>query len=765
MARKRKKTPADSERGGPNPLKAFEDMVADTEDGDDELDLQSVLKAEFEDAADYVDSVIAPIREQAFAYYQGHPFGDEEPGRSQIVLRVTADTVDAIMPSLMRVFVGGEEVVQFEPNAVEDIAAAEQATDYINWATEADGNNRFTLFYSWFKDALVKKVGFVGWEWCDDKKIIEQSYTDLSPGQVKVLAADPDVKITKQRVKVERDPEVEALLQDPNLLPAQQLEIAAHLEVTIDVTIKRTRKKGFLKFYPIPPEEVVISRHAKSEDDATLFGRRRYVKASDLAAMGVPEDAIERGRGGRDGTFGANSEALLRQLNPDFKSPSSGDESQNDVFLFEGWMRVDTDDDDIAELRFIRAIGEGFEIVHDEPEPCVRIAALSPIIEPHTIWGTSMADKTMDLQNVSSHVMRGTLDSLASSIFPTLGVVEGAVELEDALNTEMGRIIRMKAPGMVQPFSEPFIGPQALQVLDYLDKIKAKRTGQSDASQGLDPDVLQSTTKAAVTATISGAEEAKELIARTFAETGVKRLFRGALQTIIRHQDRPRVIRLRGKFVEMDPRDWDADMDVKANVALGRGDDLQKMGFLAQIKQTQEAILMQLGPGNPLVGFDHYYATLAEMCRIAGYKDASRFFRPIDATQAQAFAQQAAQSKGASDPAQAMVQIEQTKAQAKMQTDQMKAQVDVWTAKQEDDRERDKLDAEIELKRAELQGKFAMDINQQQLDARMAADRDAMQIAAQERMGVHKNQVQGQMGMQRNAMQAQARPAPNQRPQ
>jgi hypothetical protein len=733
--------------------------VAGEEDGD-EGTLQSVLKAEYEDAADYVDSVIAPIREAAFSFYQGHPFGDEEPGRSQIVLRVTADTVDAIMPSLMRVFVGGEEVVQFEPSTTDEIPQAEQATDYINWAMEADGNNRFLLFYSWFKDALVKKVGFVGWEWCDDKKIIEQSYTDLSPAQMKVLASDPDVKITKQKVKVDRDPQVEALLQDPNLTPSQQLEIAAHLEVTIDATIKRTRKRGYLKFYPIPPEEVVISRHAKSEDDATLFGRRRYVKASDLIAMGIDEEAVERGAGGRDGSFGTNSEALLRQLNPDFKSPSTSDDSQNDVFLFEGWLRVDTDDDGIAELRFIRAIGEGFEIVHDEPEPCVRIAGVSPIVEPHTIWGTSMADKTMDLQLVSSHVLRSTLDSLASSIFPTLGVVEGAVELEDALNTEMGRIIRMKAPGMVQPFSEPFIGPQALQVLDYLDKIKAKRTGQSDASQGLDPDVLQSTTKAAVTATISGAEEAKELIARTFAETGVRRLFKGALQTIVRHQDRPRMIRLRGKFVEMDPRDWDADMDVKANVALGRGDDLQKMGFLTQIKQTQEAILLQMGPSNPIVGLDNYYATLAEMCRIAGFKDASRFFKPIDATQAQQFAAQAAQGKSASDPAQAMVQIEQAKAQAKMQTDTTKAQVDVWKAKQEDDRERDKLDAEIEMKNAELQGKFAIEINQAQLDAKMAADRDAMQIASQERMGMHRNNVQGQMGMQRNAMQAQAQPAP-----
>ena len=743
----------------------FEDMVPEDEGDEEELDVQSVLKAEYDDASDYVDSVIAPIRERAFSYYQGHPFGDEEPGRSQIVLRVTADTVDAIMPSLMRVFVGGEEVVQFEPSTMEEIEQAEQATDYINWSLEADGNNRFTLFYSWFKDALLKKVGFVGWEWCDDKRTTKQSYKDLSPAQVKVLASDPDVKISKQKVKVERDPEVEALLQDPALTPAQQLEIAAHLEVTIDVTITRTRKKGFLKFYPIPPEEVVISRLAKDEDSATLIGRRRYVKASDLVAMGVDEETVEKARGGRDGTFGANSEALLRQLNPDFKSASTADESQSDVFLFEGWLRVDTDDDGIAELHFIRAIGEGFEIVHDEEEPCVRLAAVSPILEPHTLWGTSMADKTMDLQDVSSHVMRGTLDSLASSIFPTLGVVEGAVELEDALNTEMGRIIRMKAPGMVQPFSEPFIGPQALQVLDYLDKIKAKRTGQSDASQGLDPDVLQSTTKAAVTATISGAEEAKELIARTFAETGVKRLFRGALQTIIRHQDRPRTIRLRGKFVEMDPRDWDSDMDVKANVALGRGDDLQKMGFLGQIKQTQEAILMQMGPGNPIVGLDHYYATLAEMCRIAGYKDASRFFRPIDGTMAQQFAAQAAQSKGTSDPAQAMVAIEQQKAQAKMSTDQMKAQVDVWKARQEDDRERDKLDAEIAMKNAELQGKFALEVNQAALDARMAADRDAMQIQAQERMGMHRNNVQGQMGMQRNAMQAQAKPTPGQRVQ
>jgi hypothetical protein len=754
------KAKIDSERGEDNPLKLFDDVKAEAGDGDDEVSLQSILKSEYDDASDYVDTVIAPLRVAAQQYYQGAPFGDEEDGRSQIVLRITADTVDAIMPSLMRVFVGGEDVVHFEPSTMDDIEAAEQATDYINWQLDADDNNRFILFYSWFKDALLKKVGFVTWEWCEAQKITEQSYTDLSPAQARLLQADDEVEVKKLKAKIKSDPEIERFLQDPSLTPTQQLELAAHLEVTLDLTIKRTRKRGHLKFSPVPPEEIVISRHAKDENSATLVARRRYVKVSDLVAMGIDEEVIETARGGREGTFGTNNEALIRQLNPEFKSPATSDESQEDVFLLEGWLRVDSDDDGIAELHFIRAIGEAMEIVHDEVEPCVRLACLSPIVEPHTLWGTSMADKTMDLQNISSHVMRGTLDSLASAIFPTLGVVEGAVELEDALNTEIGRVIRMKAPGMVQPFSEPFLGPQALQVLDYLDKIKAKRTGQSDASQGLDPDVLQSTTKAAVTATISGAEEAKELIARTFAETGVKKLFKGALQTIIRHQDKPRVIRLRGKFVEMDPRDWDADMDARANVGLGRGDDMQKMAFLGQIKQTQEAIIMQMGPGNPVVGLDNYYNTLAEMCRIAGYKDASRFFRPMDSTTAQQVAAQAGQQQGQSDPAQAMVQIEQGKAQAKIQTDTMKAQVDVWKAKQEDDRERDRLDAEIELERAKLIGQFQTDINQQQLDARMAADRDAMQIQAQERMGMHRNEVQGQVAASRPQIAPQTgRPA------
>lgn len=750
MARGDGRTKADSERGEENPLRIFDQAAPAKDDGSDgEVTLQSVLKSEYNDAADFVDTNIAPLRMEAQRYYQGQPFGDEEPGRSQIVLRVTADTIDSIMPSLMRVFVGGEDVVHFEPMTAEDIPGAEQATDYINWQLDADGNNRFILFYSWFKDALLKKVGFVTWDWCESENTTTQTYTDLSPAQAKLLQSSDEVTVKSIKVKTKSEPEVERLLQDPSLQPSQQLEIAAHLEVTVDMTIKRTRKRGFLKFSAVPPEEIVISRHAKDEDGATLVARRRYVKATDLVAMGIDEEAIERARGGRQGTFGTNEEALIRQLNPEFKSPATGDESQDDVFLLEGWLRVDTDDDGIAELRFIRAIGEGMEIVHDEEEPGVRLACLSPILEPHSLWGTSMADKTMDLQNISSHVMRGTLDSLASAIFPTLAVVEGAVNLDDALNTEMGRVIRQKAPGMVQPFAEPFLGPQALQVLDYLDKIKAKRTGQSDASQGLDPDVLQSTTKAAVTATISGAEEAKELIARTFAETGVKKLFKGALQTIIRHQDKPRVIRLRGKFVEMDPRDWDADMDARANVGLGRGDDMQKMGFLGQIKQTQEAILMQMGPGNPIVGLDQYYNTLAEMCRIAGYKDASRFFRPLDSEAAQAAAMQAGQQQGQSDPAQAMVQIEQAKAQAKMSTDQMKAQVDVWKAKQEDDRERDRLDAEIELERTKLQGQYAIDINQQQLDAQMSANRDAMAIQSQERMGMHRNQVQGQVAAAR----------------
>ena len=379
------------------------------------------------------------------------------------------------------------------------------------------------------------------------------------------------------------------------------------------------------------------------------------------------------------------------------------DPSMRRILYVESWVRIDKDGDGIAELRKVCSIGNSHHILHDEIATDVPFAFFCPDPEPHMIIGQSIADQTMDLQQIKSSIVRNTMDSLAQVIHPRTVVVEGQVNIDDVMNNETGAIIRARAPGMVQPLAEPFVGQAAMPLISYMDQIRAQRTGISQASQGLDPDVLQSTTKAAVTATVQGAQERIELIARLFAENGMTRLFKGLLKMVCRHQDKPRVVKLRGQWVTVDPRYWDADLDVQVNVGLGHGTDTDKMGFLMQIAQKQEQIMQTLGPANPLADVSRYRNTLAQICTLAGFKDATRYFGDVNPVQMQ---QQMAASQNKPDPATMLAQVEAQKTQAGIVRENMKVQADIEDSMRQDRREREKMHLETLMKLAEMEAKY-----------------------------------------------------------
>ena len=160
------------------------------------------------------------------------------------------------------------------------------------------------------------------------------------------------------------------------------------------------------------------------------------------------------------------------------------------------------------------------------------------------------------------------LDSLALSIFPRLAVVDGQVNIDDALSTEMGSIIRQRSPGAVQQLTLPYTGRDASQILGYMDEIKGSRTGMNRSSAGLNPEHMQSTTAVAISAQINAAQMQLDLVSRNFAES-MKKVFSRIQKLVVQHQDRPRMIRLSGEFVQMDPRSWNTHFDVEVNVALG----------------------------------------------------------------------------------------------------------------------------------------------------------------------------------------------------
>ena len=681
----------------------------------DEGEFSAGVKSSIDDAVDYIDGFIAPSRALATQYYRGDPFGTEEEGRSQIVMTEVRDVVQAMIPSLLRIFTAGDDIVEFTPNTEEKVDLAAQQTDYINHVFYND-NPGFSILQQTFKDALVRKTGIIKWRWSEDIQISEAEYTGLDQGQVSLLTQDPDIEITEIEKYVVQDATV-----DPMSGMTLQPEIA-----TFEVKIRRQLKQNRVVIETVPPEEFLIAREARDLDTAAYVGHRSLKTMSELVAMGYDQEEIEEFAGQGD-VFSINYEAQTR--NPAIMSfmmhADNPDPSMRRVLYVESYVRIDKDGDGIAELRKVCSLGNAHHILHDEIATDVPFAFFCPDPEPHMVIGQSIADQTMDLQRIKSAVVRNTMDSLAQSINPRTVVVEGQVNMDDVLNNECGAIIRARAPGMVQALSEPFVGQAAMPMIAYLDQVRAQRTGISGASQGLDPDVLQSTTKAAVTATVQGAQERVELIARMFAENGMKRLFKGLLRLVCRHQDKPRTVKLRGKWVAVDPRYWDADLDVSVNVGLGRGTDQDKMGFLMQVAQKQEGIMQLLGPMNPLSDVSQYRNTLAQICTLAGFKDASRYFKQVDPQQ---LAQQM-QKPQPPDPNMILAQIEQQKTQASIAQTNAKVQADILEANQRDKREREKMHLDALLRLAEIEAKYGGQIDLARIEGQLSHEQAIAQAA------------------------------------
>jgi hypothetical protein len=685
----------------------------------DEHDFQSVVSAEIEDAVTYVDTDLSPSRAQATAYYRGDPFGNEEEGNSRVVATEVRDTVNAMLPSIMRVFFSSERVVEFMPRGPEDVKASEQASDYANYVLNQD-NPGFMVLYGTFKDSLVRKCGIVKTWWAKNTTVRTEKYTGLDEGTVMLIQQESGAVVTV--ITQYDDPDVlePQLTMDPTtgqpvMLPIPQL---------FDVEVKRTIEEGKICIEGVPPEEFLIDRNARDLESAAFVGHRKMATVAELLEMGYDEDLIMENISTTD--FEYNDEYLRRR--PTTTTIGSINESHNPAMqralYVEGYMRVDYDGDGIPELRKVCCLGEGYTIVNNEPADMTGFSDFPCDPEPHTspLEANSIFDFTKDLQEIKSDILRNTLDSLAQSIHPRTAVVEGQVNMDDVLNNETGAIIRMRAPGMVMPLAQPFVGQAAFPMLEYMDSIKEERTGMSRASMGLNADALQSSTKAAVSATVSANQMRIELTTRILAE-GMKKLFKVILQLSVKHQDKPRMVRLRNDWVQVDPRSWDATMDVAINVGMGTGDTEQKMQMLGMISSKQEQALTQMGPMNPLVTPGQYANTLRKMVELAGFKDASQFFNAIPAD----YQPPQATEPPKPSPEEMLAQVQVQSIQADIQKKAAELQLEQQKMQMADDRERDKMDIDKFIKLRELELKYGAVINEQQLNIQVERDRMAMQ--------------------------------------
>jgi hypothetical protein len=660
-----------------------------------EEQIESLLVREFRSAKIY-DDRLQIARAQAFRLYNGEPLGDEEPGRSQIVLTEVKDTIGAMMPTMIRTFAGAEKPVEFVPTSDRYTDEAQQAEDYVQHVcfTENDG---WRAIHDAILDSMQLKVGWLKWWWDYSHDVKTEFYFCLLAPQLAGLLAQAGVTALRVVRRQARPDERAGILASPE---AQVVGIDPRQPLLVyDAQITRGSPKNRPRLMAVPSEQVLIDTDANGPNDPCLrfICHWRIVTVSDLVALGFPLELVES----RITQLQQQQNRVTRRrdrLAAIVPRPNSADPAMRRVRYMEAWMRFDNDGDGIAELHKLHAIGDyGFLLLGYEPASQVPLARVCPFMVPHRAVGESVADRLADVQKAMTRVFRNILDSMAEAIHPRTVIHDGMVSPDEAMNTEMGAIIRERVPNSIRELNKAFIGPSAIPIMEVLQQTKEQRTGVTRSSQGLTPDVLQSTTAIAVSAQVAASADRLEFVVRTVAE-GIRDLYQGMLVLLCEHQDRSRTVLLRGRWVPIDPRGWMAAFHVEVRVGVGHGTLQQRIAALTQTAAAQQQAIQQLGPNNPLCGLGQLRNTLADMLIASGIPNPGRYWNDIP----QNFQFQPAAP--APDANLIGAQAEMAKSQAALAD----VQTDGWRAVLEDDRLRDEGRAKAILQAIELAGKYGM---------------------------------------------------------
>ena len=591
-----------------------------------EIELKSIISSEINNSIGFMGGALSGARKKSLEYYMGEPLGTEIDGRSQVVSTDVSDTIETILPNLLRVFTSSDQMVKCEPVKVEDVELADQVTNYINYIFNKD-NNGFSILYTWFKDALLEKNGIVKVYWDDAEKVEQETYENLSDYEYDLLMLESDIEVISE----ESFPDEYALtrleqLKQEAALNGQVVEDAA-TPMLHNCIIKRTKNTGKVKIENIPPEEFLIQKTAKTIEEANFVAHRVMKTRSDLIEMGYDQDIIDDLP--TTNSFLMDDETLIRNQNIDANPfNDTPDDSTQEIEVYECYVRVDMDGDGVAELRKIICAGTGFVILENMSCDFIPFCSLTPIPMPHRFYGRSVSELVEDVQLVKSTVMRQLLDNMYLTNNNRVAIMDGMVNLDDLLTSRPGGVVRTKQPPsqVMMPMQSQTISQQAFPLLEYLDTVRESRTGVTRYNQGLDADSLNKTATG-VNALMSQSQMRMELIARVFAETGVKDLFKRIFELTCKYQDKERVVELNNQFIPVKPTEWRNRYNISITVGLGTGSSDQQIGMLNNILERQlQAFQLQGGQEYPMVSLKNIYNSLAKIIENAGLKNVENYF-------------------------------------------------------------------------------------------------------------------------------------------
>ena len=669
-------------------------------------EIEGIVSKAIMDAVDFIEGEISPQRIKAQRYFDGEVDIGYEEGRSQVVATKCREVVRGIKPSIQRIFLTNDKFVEFQPRNAEDVALAEQMTSYIGYKFQQQDGYR--ILNDVLQDAMVKKAG-IALAYYDEREEQEiHTFTGLTDDAMTLLVDEDDVEV----------------------LEHTETDIGMH-----DVRIARTIKRGDIKVESVPPEDFFVDRNARSVDDFYIIGHTTEMRIADLLDMGFDLDELHDIDGGRYSAMDDEAEFERRGYTVDEDDDENETTASRKVSVTVAFMELDIDGSGKPRLYQFLCAGSSYKLLNFYEADMAPYAIFEVDPEPHAFFGTSLVDLVMHDQDAATSMLRGILDNVALTNNPALQIVDGQVNIDDVLNNEIGRIVRVKQVGAVGEMSVPFTAGSTLPALQYFDQLVDNKTGVSKMAQGLDPDVLKSATATSVAASIEGQAGQAEVIARNIAEGGMRRLFSIILGLAIKNIDGDEIARLNNQFVPVNPADFDPEMDLIVNVGIGTGREQERAAALMQAFQIQQQIYQGYGPMNGVVTLTQMRNTMADMLALGGIRNSERYFLPITPEIEQQMLQQqqqaAAQQPPQPDPNAAFMQAEQMKAQTRAQVDMMKAQMDnqykYAALAADDDLKRDEMVQDLAVRVAEILGKYGTAVDVEGIKQEQAMERDLQQ--------------------------------------
>lgn len=652
-------------------------------------DILSIVKAEL-DNAPVNNNLETPLE-----YYLGLPNGTETVGKSQLMSLDVADSVEWIMPQVMKSFTQTNEVVTFDPVGPQDELQAELESEYV-YSILMKRNPGFVIIHQLVKDSLLQRNGVVKAYYKSETKTITESYTGLTTEQLNVLISQPEVEIVGLDEVVSID------------------QLSGMAISLYDVKIEITKSFPKICVESVAPEDFRVTAGHNSIDLSTArFAAQTMTKTvSELLDEGYDKAILKNINTAQ---FSDSDYRFQMQGETSEFGSYNNDESTRLITIIEAYTYIDIDNDGRSEYVKVTCAGDD-----DNPTVVLSVEELesSPwvgttgILMSHKFQGLSIYDRLKEVQDNKTALIRNIMDNLYLQNNQRNKVLEGQVNIDDLMISRPGGNIRVKRMDAIEPLVTPQVGNTAFDMLGYLDEIRAGRTGVSAEGSATPQNIGDRVGSIGVERMMTAKEELVGLIIRVISETGIKPLCIKIRDLARKHLDINEDFKFRGQWQKVNPSEWIERSDTTVRVGTGSGNVASKLSALSQIIQYQATALQM--PGQYLVDQNKVYSAMDEFCKLSGLVGANKYFIDPTSPQGQQTAQQSAQSQQEAQMKEEAARIEElrmqaelaksatTAAEAQMLNVKLRAQVDAIKTKA--DTEKAAAESQIKMLESTLKG-------------------------------------------------------------